>query len=490
MEYAQSKGMQVMALDAPYGYSNEVLHVNPNWAEGMRVVGARFRVDSDQSLHFINTLPGVSNGGFESGIDDWKARNWLGAGDRGVAADLRTKHSGNTSVVIKDSHGNARLHKSIKVTPWRQYHIRLWMKTDNYQGPLPAVELFDSSTTDAVRLYKNIEISANQDWAPFDLTFNSQESSALDLYFGVWGGTSGTIWFDDISIEETALVFLLRRSGAPLQVYDPASKAIFHETTDFDPIQDPLLTADPHDDYHAPPIVRLPANTTMKPGEIVAIDYYAAQPVLNHQLSLCLTEPDVQAWAAANSRAIVDTAPPQASFFLMYDEIRQMNSCFLCRSRHLTAGQLLADHVANTIATYHSLRPEGNIYVWSDMFDPFDNAVDHYYLAEGTLADSWKGLSSSTRIMNWNLRHLTKSLQWFSGTNAKQPVPHRQIIAGYYDNHDGRGAAASELHQALGVPGIDGLMYTSWLDDDSQMKAFAEAAKRAWPEYRASVMHR
>jgi len=204
-------------------------------------------------------------------------------------------------------------------------------------------------------------------------------------------------------------------------------------------------------------------------------------------MNLCLTEPDVQAWAVENSRAVEAVAPPRTGFFLMYDEMRQMNSCALCRSMHLSAGELLARHVSQTVAMYQSLRPGADVYVWSDMFDPYANAHDHYFLVEGDLAGSWRGLPSSVMVMNWNLEHLKDSLAWFSGGSRKQPVPHRQIIAGYYDSHDGAAAATAELRQARGIPGIDGLMYTTWVPDDSQLKAFADAAKRHWAEYRSSV---
>ena len=33
------------------------------------------------------------------------------------------------------------------------------------------------------------------------------------------------------------------------------------------------------------------------------------------------------------------------------------------------------------------------VVVWSDMFDPNHNAVDDYYLVNGTLAGSWEGLA-------------------------------------------------------------------------------------------------
>jgi hypothetical protein len=488
MTYAQSKGMKVLALAAPYGYSNDVLNTNPNWAEAQRAIGSRFDVDaSGRGLRFVNSSPGVANGGFESGQADWIAKNWYGMRDQGVDIDPLTSHTGLLSGVVRNAPRNGRFHQALTLTPWRQYHVRLWARTQDYHGPVPALEVLDTGNSDEVRLYKYLNISATQDWTRFDATFNSQESSGVSLYFGIWGTSAGTIWFDDVSIEETALVYLVRRSGTPLKIYDPATRAIFHEGVDVDPIHDPNLTADPHDDYHNPPVVTLPPATTMKPGQIVAIDYYAVQPVYGHQLGLCLTEPDVQAWALENSRAIAAAVPPHAGFFLSYDEMRQMNSCALCRSRHMTAGELLALHVGNTINLYGSLRPEADIYVWSDMFDPYANAHNHYFLVEGDLAGSWKGLPPGVIVMNWNLEHLRDSLDWFSGGNRKQPVPHRQIIAGYYDSHDGAAAAAAELRQARGIPGIDGLMYTTWIQDDSQMKTFAEAAKRLWTEYRSSV---
>jgi hypothetical protein len=39
----------------------------------------------------------------------------------------------------------------------------------------------------------------------------------------------------------------------------------------------------------------------------------------------------------------------------------------------------------------------------------------------------------------------------------------------------------------MGVPGVLGLMYTTWNDDYKQLDSFAQAAKAKWPEYQASV---
>lgn len=63
----------------------------------------------------------------------------------------------------------------------------------------------------------------------------------------------------------------------------------------------------------------------------------------------------------------------------------------------------------------------------------------------------------------------------------------QQIIAGYYDSGNGAKSATDELNAATGIEGVIGFMYTSWQDDYSQMKAYADAAKAAWPAYRQSA---
>jgi hypothetical protein len=127
------------------------------------------------------------------------------------------------------------------------------------------------------------------------------------------------------------------------------------------------------------------------------------------------------------------------------------------------------------------------MYIWSDMFDPYHNAGPNYYYVEGNIAGSWAGLPPQITILNWDLWNLTNSLNWFAGLNAQQPTPFRQIIAGYYDSGNGATAASQELSAALGVPGLTGLMYTTWEGDYSQMQAFANTVKSNWQAYLSSL---
>ena len=121
------------------------------------------------------------------------------------------------------------------------------------------------------------------------------------------------------------------------------------------------------------------------------------------------------------------------------------------------------------------------------MFDPFHNGHANYYHVEGDLAGGEKGIPANVTIMNWNMGKLHESLDWFSGKTSKQPVAHNQVTAGYYDTGDGAAAAKAELRAASGIPGVTGLMYTTWNDDYGQLESFAAAAKAGWNNYRASV---
>jgi hypothetical protein len=486
IQYAASKGLKIMAPVAPFGFANDALQADPNLAEAQRVVGAQFQVDSSgKRLRFINSFRGLANPGFESGETDWFSTH-----DAGIAVETGVAHGGHASGVVRNARGNARFRQQIAVTPWRQYHLRLFFKSESFRG-LAQLGVLDEASSAKERLNAPVPASGTHAWTQLDFTFNSQDSTRVWLYLGIWGGNSGTLWLDDIQMEETALVYVVRRDGAPLKVYDPSGPTVFREGADYDTITDPRMTSTrtPFTDlYHEPAPVTLPPGTRLRLGQTVAIDFYAVFPIAGLvQVAMCLTDRGVLAWQQRNARAIREVLPRGARILMQYDEIRQMNSCASCRAKNLTAGELLDWSVAESTRIYESAFSGATFFVWSDMFDPYHNARDHYYYVEGDLSGSWKGVPANITILNWNLEHLSQSLAWFSGEDQRQPVAHSQIIAGYYDKGDGAAAARTELAQAAGIRGIRGLMYTTWGDDYSQLEPFAAAAKAGWPIYLSSL---
>ena len=321
------------------------------------------------------------------------------------------------------------------VEPWHQYEVRF---PDNASGPVGAL---DDGDFHQVRLDDTAHAGAVR------FTFNSGGSNRIHV-FGPTGFT----------LQEAALVNVVRREGAPFKVYD--ERQTFLEGQDF--------TALP---------IRIPPESRIRDGQDVFADYYAISTVYGEGLGLCLTEPQVQRWSADNARLVASLLPPGSPLFLQHDEMRHMNSCVSCKRMNKTPGELLAWSLRGLMASL----PARPLYIWSDMFDPWHNAHDHFYYVEGDLRGSWEGLPKDVTVMNWN-NHRRASLEWFEQRG------NAQIIAGYYDppGHDGYRSARAELAAANGIRGIKGLMFTTWNDDYSQLEAFARGARAQWPEYVAA----
>ncbi len=485
LRYATSKGLQVMGSAAPFGWSNGALAANGNLGEAQPVLGARFVVDSSRKqLTVLNDLPPLRNAGFEEGRSAW-----FGTGDSAIGVG-DTGHGGRHSGVVVDARGNARFRQRVALTPWRQYHLSLWFKSSRFHGS-SVVEVQDWWHRDENRFYFAIPATGNRGWTKLEFLFDSRNTQSAYLYFGVWGGSSGLIWFDDVQLEETAPVYVARRPGAPLRMYDPEdSRTSYREGQDFNYVSDPVLSppkAAFRDVYHSPVRIGLPAGSRLRAGQAVTMDFCAVFPLgKDQQVGMCLTEPAVFRWLGENGRALRTVMPPDNSVLLGYDEMRQMNSCASCRAKQMTAGALLAWNVQKTADIYKALMPGAPLYIWSDMFDPYHNAKKQYFYVYGDLAGSWKGLPPQIGVLNWNHAHLRQSLAWFAGADARQPVPHKQILAGYYDTGKGS-SAADDLNVADGIPGLQGIMYVTWVDDYTQLDSFARSARSAWKSYLTSV---
>jgi hypothetical protein len=498
VNYAINKGLTVLPATDPYGYSNDMLRLNGNLAEGMQVVGTQFTVTSGSSgnvLTAINSLPPLVNGDFESG-----ETGWFSFGDARAILDTNASdcHGGSACGEITGSStatDNARFTQPLTLTAWRLYHVQLWVRTENLSGGNLVVTVIDTSGSNGLTpLYTTISsATGTTGWTQIDTAFNSRTSTAATLYIGIWGGNQGDLWVDDVVAEETSLVNVLRRTGTPVSVTDASGKT-YVEGTDYAMVVDPNLNSSPgnYDVWHAPPVIGVPAGSSLAVGATVNMSYYTIIPLDGGQVGVCLTEPDVQSWVQSNITAMAKVFPAHSGVFLGYDEMRQVDSCELCRSKNVSAGELVADNVKQTWANVTAVTPGVTGYVWDDMFDPNHNATATYqysYPVLGDLTGSWLGLQPGFIIMNWNLGNLTKSLTWFSGTESAQPHAFQQIIAGYYDSGDGASAATSELQAAMGIPGVIGMMYTTWTPDYSQLGPFATAARAGWAAYAASVAH-
>jgi hypothetical protein len=257
---------------------------------------------------------------------------------------------------------------------------------------------------------------------------------------------------------------VLRRPGCPVKVRGE-NDLVYEEGRDFEPIRDPNLR--PWQMYHEPPGIALTDDSRIADGERLRVSYYHPTVIHQWQVMCCLSEPKVYDILRDQVRAVNDLLHP-TTFFMQHDEIRHANWDKACQDRELTPGQLLADNVRQCLEVIHDVSPEAKIWVWSDMFDPHHNAVEDYYLVNGSWAGSWEGLPAEVGIVNWANHLKGENLKWFAARG------HEQILAGFYD-HD-TWIIDEWLAAGEGLPKITGAMYTTWQDDYTHLEDWAAEA--------------
>lgn len=446
---AQEFGIQLVPGLFGVGYSNDLLANDPNLAEGLPVKDALFVVKDYIASHVPDPMVMLKDGALLN-------RKAWGFIDENMVSEAGSLRSDATDK-------NARFSQKLKLQPFRQYHVSVRIKTKDFTGGRAEIKVIAGKGQQLN--YSYLHEQPNQDFTEHHITFNSLENTEANLYFGTWGGHKGTIWWRDPGLEECGLVNVLRRPGAPFKVRIEDGREL-QEGVDFEAVKDPRLGMVPYggeyEIWHDAP------NITVKDlpdGTRLRVSFYHPHRVYEEQICACVSEP-----------AFTDLLKRQAndvhglwgagSYMMSHDEWRVMGWCDACQKRHLTAGQIAADSVKTCADLLHVVAPNARVFVWNDMFDPFHNARSQYYLVKGDLAGSWEGLTKDTIIVNWNSGKAAESLKFFSDRG------HKQLIAGYYDGPVEN--TRKWLQVAKPVPGIIGVMFTTWRNDYSKLETFAQ----------------
>jgi len=502
---AARTGLELIPAVFSIGYSNGHLALNPNLAEGLPVVDqpfvVKYRVETAAKKGFVaeggpvleqvrrpeavlDLRPAVQmrNGNLEETNGDrfpgFTLQDDPGAG---TFADRAIVHQGRVACRLEpgstaQGHAspNLRLAQTVALRPHTAYRLSCWVKTREL-APTGSFHLLALGTGQGARQLTFHEggLEPTQDWKRVEVVFNSLDQREANLYAGFWGEGKGTFWVDELAIEELALVNVLRRKGCPLAVKSADGKTTYEEGRDFEPVADAKLGRVPWEGEfefdHAGATIRLTARSRIKNGDRLRVSWY--HPIITHgfQVMCCLSEPELEQILRDQARRINDLFHPK-TFFMSHDEIRVANWCRACQDRKLTPGQLLAENVRRCTAFLKAVNPQARVVVWSDMFDPHHNAVDHYYLVNGSLKGSWEGLSRDVVIANWNGGKARESLSFFADRG------HRQIIAGYYDGDD-----LANFQQwdtaARNIPGVFGFMYTTWQSKYGLLERYGEALR-------------
>ena len=221
--------------------------------------------------------------------------------------------------------------------------------------------------------------------------------------------------------------------------------------------------------WHEPPQLAITPQSRIRNGQKLRVLFSHTVTVYDNQVTCCLAHPGVFKVVEDQVRRVEELLKP-TTYFLSHDEIRLANWCGSCRREGRTAGEVLADNVRQCVASIRKVNPSAHLCIWSDMFDPFHNAHDNFYLVNGNLAGSWLGLPNEMTVVNWNHGAAEKSLPFFGDRG------HTQVLAGFYDGNPRDIAAWLKTGRA--TTGVTGAMYTTDLEGttSSTWEAFARSA--------------
>jgi hypothetical protein len=190
----------------------------------------------------------------------------------------------------------------------------------------------------------------------------------------------------------------------------------------------------------------------------------------------CLSEDAVYDIIEANFAKLKALIDPQM-IMVAVDEHRVCNWCASCQALGLTSGGLL-NYATNRIDSIaQAALPGCRIVTWSDMYDPDHNAVDSYYLCNGSMRNTFAGNPpagwdvANWRFFDYNGHTPDVTIDFFAGRG------NRQILAGYYDRGDAGDIGPWLDYTGGSTASVYACMYTTWGADYSQLENWAQAVK-------------
>ena len=177
----------------------------------------------------------VANPSFEDATGDkpngWSVRNYRGAlakTEHVIETREAYVRTGKHSVRISSSVGHdTSLNTRVTLKPNARYRVSGWVKTQGVKGAMGA--LFNVHEYQANG--RTTSVRGDKDWTKVEVTFesNTRTQVTLNALFGGWGVSTGTAWYDDVSVNELIPVYKERGQTQAVKGDVVRGKKIFDE---------------------------------------------------------------------------------------------------------------------------------------------------------------------------------------------------------------------------------------------------------------------
>ena len=401
----------------------------------------------------------------------------------------------------------------LAVLPRHQYRLRYRIKTADMLGTgnIGHYVAVNGRYAQPVPITRAVHpVKASQCWKVYETQINTYDSRTVSLWFGFKGfGSAGTVWIDDIALEKTGGVNLLRRpddpatpcadEGLPITVTS-SDGTIYCEGTDFDRWTDPCV-GESGDYLHTcrPMPISIPASgSRIREGERLLVSYYhAALPSAEaHRVCCSLRHPEVLSLFRWQTQRLKELIGPKR-WMINHDEIRAMGHDPL--SRGDSPHQILGENLRACRKILKEVDPAGKVILMNDMYDPEHNAVcqdvpgrSYFPMVNGSFAGSAAAIEGGLTIWNWSLAdsdiqdrdvvcQVTRSFRFFQNRCLSQ------VVAGFYDQANETPQAAHDRALAhfcaVAAAGVrpSAVCYYTNARDTRSLAPFAKAADEVWP---------
>ncbi len=443
------------------GYAGALLSHNKKLAEAYPVRDLFFKIAGHEALPYIvGKDPVEFTCSFEN--NEKEKMNELSLERPGKVSfiDKNVSHTGIASLKLDNfvysPHGNARLFKELVVESYTSYEISFWYRAENLsQNSQVKIQIYKSN--DRALIWRDSP-KANNNWQKVTLEVNSLDNNGLKLYIGIWGGTTGRVWIDDLQIiRQSELVSLVHRDGAPIEVVDATTGRIYSEDSDFT-----ITKKIPGSECYQ---IKINPHSRINNGSLLKVSYYREYVIGDGQVSACMAIPEVYAIWEKQIGLIEKLLHPKA-YFLSMDEIRQAGYCGLCSNEDLS--KLLGRCITTQYRMIKDVNPDADVYIWGDMLDPNMGAVNDYCMTKGGFPNAWQFVPKEIIPVVWNYGNREDSLAHFNRNGFK-------VMASVNVDESGTTEKLQEWKKTLrNYDNLMGFMFTTWHRDYSLLGYFRE----------------
>lgn len=341
----------------------------PQWQEGIPVDAMPMTVGSSGFTPASYGIV-VSNPGFETWTSN-VPNGWTMYPESSfglLSRDNVTRHSGGASVKwanMSSSYPYDRmLHQTVNMGQHRLMKVKFWCKTQNYSGQM---KLVVRGGRDNFNKFENVLISipSTTDWMQLEVLFSIYDEDSASLRLGPDAYTSGTVWIDDVTIENAGLMNMLRRPDTPLAVYKEPGHILMAEGLDY-AVTD--LSSPGEENYLTEPRLSRLTGGALANGNSVNVDWYTAIEYQGGRETVCWSLLEPLEHYQSSVRVLDSTLAPDG-FKIHVNEVSYAGYDPLCRSRGMTAGQLVGHYCNQMYEVIQARRPGAPVRIYGDPFD-------------------------------------------------------------------------------------------------------------------------